>query len=191
MDAIHQFLDNLFPLPKESKQKFLHLSELVFLKKNSFIFKAGDVHDSFFILKSGIARSFCVDKNGKEFSRSFFTPMMSAGSLSLLIEGKKSEFSYQCLTDCSFYKINFKAFIKITESDLYLSKLYRKMLETSFLIFKNKLDDLAMLNASERYLKLQKQIPNIDNLLPQYHIASYLNITNVQLSRIRKELHTK
>jgi hypothetical protein len=48
-----------------------------------------------------------------------------------------------------------------------------------------------VLNGTERYLKLKKQISGIENLIPQYHIASFLNITPVQLSRIRKDLLKK
>jgi hypothetical protein len=45
------------------------------------------------------------------------------------------------------------------------------------------------LNATESYIKLRKQIPDIDSLIPQYQIASYLSISPVQLSRIRKKLN--
>jgi len=38
-------------------------------------------------------------------------------------------------------------------------------------------------------LKFKKDNPGIENLIPLYHIASYLNITPVQLSRIRKDLY--
>ncbi len=54
-----------------------------------------------------------------------------------------------------------------------------------------RISELSSLNATERYVKLKKEIPDIDNLIQQYHIASYLNITPVQLSRIRKELYSK
>ena len=49
-----------------------------------------------------------------------------------------------------------------------------------------KILDLSMLNATQRYEKLKEKHPGIDNLINQYHIASYLNITPVQLSRVRK-----
>jgi len=49
--------------------------------------------------------------------------------------------------------------------------------------------ELLSMNATERYLSLRKQIPNIDNLIPQYQIATYLSITPVQLSRIRNNLN--
>lgn len=70
-------------------------------------------------------------------------------------------------------------------------KLYTKVIEQDFLFQEQRVLDLSLLNATERYLKLQKEISNIENILPQYHIASYLNITPVQLSRIRKDLVSK
>jgi hypothetical protein len=51
--------------------------------------------------------------------------------------------------------------------------------------------DLSVLNSTERYIKLKKEIPDIENLIPQYHIASYLNITPTQLSRIRREYYSR
>jgi hypothetical protein len=55
----------------------------------------------------------------------------------------------------------------------------------------DKIHELALLNATERYLKLKRAIPKIETVIPQYHIASYLNVSAVQLSRIRKEIYSK
>ena len=51
-----------------------------------------------------------------------------------------------------------------------------------------KLDNLFIEGFNKSYLKLIGQIPEINDLIPQFHIASYLGITPVQLSRIRKKL---
>ena len=48
--------------------------------------------------------------------------------------------------------------------------------------------DVLSKDARTRYLELRNLIPQIDNLIPQYQIASFLNITPVQLSRIRSEI---
>ena len=44
-------------------------------------------------------------------------------------------------------------------------------------------------NAVTRYLNFRKAYPGIEQRVNQYHIASYLGITPVALSRIRKNLH--
>jgi hypothetical protein len=41
-----------------------------------------------------------------------------------------------------------------------------------------------------RYLHLKNQYPNIENLIKLNDIASYINVTPIQLSRIRKTLYS-
>jgi len=41
-------------------------------------------------------------------------------------------------------------------------------------------------DATQRYAAFQLQFPTLEELIPHYHIASYLGITPTQLSRIRK-----
>jgi len=49
---------------------------------------------------------------------------------------------------------------------------------------------LAHLDATGRYLHLKSQFPGIENLIKLNEIASYINITPIQLSRIRKKLYS-
>ncbi len=44
---------------------------------------------------------------------------------------------------------------------------------------------LIATDATERYALFQKEFPELENHIAQYHIASYLGITPTQLSRIR------
>ena len=43
-------------------------------------------------------------------------------------------------------------------------------------------------DATANYLTFRKELPGLEDLVPQYHIASYLGVTPVQLSRIRAKL---
>ena len=65
------------------------------------------------------------------------------------------------------------------------------MYEIFYASLENRTIELATLTAKDRYIKLKNRIPNIDNLIPQYHIASHLGITPIQLSRIRRDLLKK
>jgi len=55
----------------------------------------------------------------------------------------------------------------------------------------NRNRELSSLDATQVYLKLQKEKPHFIKSIPLNYIASYLNVTPVQLSRIRKELNKK
>jgi hypothetical protein len=43
-------------------------------------------------------------------------------------------------------------------------------------------------NPEQRYLELLEKKPDLANRIPQYLLASYLGITQVSLSRIRKRI---
>ena len=74
-------------------------------------------------------------------------------------------------------------------SNQEILQLYNNLLELIFIKLEDRFYELSTLNATELYLKFKKYNPGIENLIPLYHIASYLNITPVQLSRIRADLY--
>jgi hypothetical protein len=47
--------------------------------------------------------------------------------------------------------------------------------------------ELVTLEAKERYAIFQQEHPQLEQLIPQYHIASYLGVSPTQLSRIRAQ----
>ena len=48
-----------------------------------------------------------------------------------------------------------------------------------------------MFSATERYLKVLQESPNWLEQVPQHRLASYLGVTDVALSRIRRRLKTE
>ena len=88
-------------------------------------------------------------------------------------------------------KGSFSQFIKLTQEKHDVSILYSKFLEEAFINMQEKATILSTLDATERYLHLKESIPDIEKLIQLNHIASYLNITSIQLSRIRKKIYSK
>ena len=192
MDSLKLFTD-LFTveLSEESKESILPFIKKREIKKGTVLTKENEIPHLFYILLSGIVRSYIVDDKGKEHIRTLFVPVTTTGSLSSLISQTPSNAIYDCLSDCLVLECNFLEIKKLMLQHHDLSLLHSQALERSFIRTEERIYDLSVLNSTERYLKLKEEIPNIDNLIPQYHIAAYLNITSVQLSRIRKELYSK
>lgn len=191
MEFLKDFIESFGNIPKTSVQKLFGLAKNISFKKNEIISKVGHISSSFFIIKAGIVRSYHQDENGKQYIRTIFTANKTTGCLGSLITEETCKLTYECLTDCEFYQFNFKEFKKLIKKDHQIAMLYNRMLESIFLVMESRIYDLSVLNATERYLKLKNEIFNIEDLIPQYHIASYLNISPVQLSRIRKEIYSK
>ena len=113
--------------------------------------------------------------------------------LSLKKENRKNNhifnIEFDCLTEVTVYEGNFNKFRDIAAERTDLCKLYIRGLETTLLNLIEKDAMRSHLNASEKYLCLKNNIPNIENLIQLNQIANYLNITPIQFSRIRKNIN--
>jgi CRP-like cAMP-binding protein len=191
MGFIKAFANQIHPISEEALNLFKSIIVIQKFTKNETYVSLGEFTDKFYILKSGVTRAFTTDEKGKVHIRTLFVPVTTTGSLSALIKNEPSEATYDCLTDCEMLVGDYSAFLKLAQQHHELALFQARILETVFVKVVQRIQELTTLNATERYLKLKKDAPNIDNLIQQYHIASYLNITAVQLSRIRKELYSK
>jgi CRP-like cAMP-binding protein len=191
MEFITDLIRENNKLPAKTITNFKNLLSFQNVKKKHVLTKAGETPTEFYILKNGVVRSYFLDKKGREVIQSLTVGGASTGAFSSLILDKPSRIYYDCLTDCEFYVGDFKKFKKLAKKDIHISLLYSKVLEDAFIKKEKRIFELSMLDATERYLKVRKDLPNIEKQIPQYQIASFLNITPVQLSRIRKDLLMK
>jgi CRP-like cAMP-binding protein len=178
-------LDNV---PKDVFLKLKSIAKLKEVKARTQLVKQGKKPTKLYLLVSGIMRSYLTSEKGKEYNKRFFFPMDFAGALTALVKKETSSFVYETLTNCTIYEVNFKDFKTLCETNIYISNFYAKALEFVFMDYEKRHLDLITLSSSQRYLKLIQDMPDLGKLIPQYHIASYLNITPVQLSRIKRAL---
>lgn len=174
-----------------SEETFIELQNISNFKKvptGTQIVKFGEVPSKVYLLVSGVIRCYLSTEAGKEFNKSFYLPISVMASLTALKNKSKSIFTFEALSDCEIYEVDYIKLMNLCEKNHGLNKLYTSVLEEVYTKYENRLVELISLDAKERYLELRKQIPEVDDLIPQYHIASYLGITAVQLSRIRKKM---
>lgn len=187
-DPNFDFLKSKFHVSKETYAILQKLASKRRLKAGEALIKQGGKSKKIAFLVSGLMRSFSTLESGKQITKNIYTPISFAGGFSSLISNKPSLICYEALVDSVVFEVNFDDFLKITKTNISISNLYNRILEYIFIVYEKKQLETMALSSRERYLSLIKKIPNIENLIPQYQIASYLNITPVQLSRIRKEL---
>jgi len=188
MNSNFVFLQSYFNVTEDTFLLLNKISKVRTFKAHTAITKEGEVPSKIYLLTSGIMRVYMNSETGKEHNKNIFPPFSFVGSLTALINKSPSKLTYETLTECHAVEIDFEDLMNLCRTNLKVSNLYNSILEYVFTSYEKRQLDFLSLDATQRYLKLRKRIPKIDELIPQYQIASYLNITPVQLSRIRKNL---
>ena len=188
MNLLYEFLQKITDIPEGSFLKLQKIAELKNVPANTLLINLGEVPSKYFFLQNGVIRSFYSSESGKTYNRRIYTSYTFAAPIIDFLKKEPSRLTFETLTESTLFETRFDSFFALCNEDKYIDKLYSKILEQHIIKYEEHYRDIILLNATERYLKLRKQIPNIDQLIPQYQIASYINVTPVQLSRIRKSL---
>ena len=164
------------------------LHKRVVYNKGDFYLRKGENPHSYLILQKGLMRSFVFDYDGNEITTHFFTEQEVVIEVLSLFKHASSEESIQALTECVCWEIDFEAFEKLFHTIPGLSEWGRAWFSEELSRFKQRSVQMITQRASERYMKLLKEKPQIIRQAPLKQIATYLGITDTSLSRIRKEL---
>lgn len=186
--AYFNFINSIHPLSEDDFKHLFSFSNPTRLKPKTIFVEIGQKPNRMYLLVKGVVRSFVIMENGNEITKSLFADMELCSPLTALIKNEPSKFIFESLTDCYVLELNYKKFIELCNENIEILKLYVKYLEKIFIKNEEKHLEVLSKNAKDRYLDLRNRYPKIDNLIPQYQIAAYLNITPVQLSRIRSEI---
>ncbi|TAE26145.1 MAG: Crp/Fnr family transcriptional regulator [Candidatus Kapaibacterium sp.] len=188
---IESFFKSIGNLRPETMSLLLsHTTERV-LKKHEFFVQDGEVSREVGILVQGIVRSFYLTNEGKEYNKNLFAAPNIIGSYVSLITGQPNHLPQQDLTDCIVLTIPFSIIEKLSENNIEIERLRRKIAEHFFVLKEKRELEIAILQAEERYVIFREEFKGVEELIPQYHIASYLGISATQLSRIRNKMSRK
>lgn len=188
MDNFFDYLRNISEISQESENDLRKVFALKKYKKRSNFLRKGTVPKNISFLDSGVVRIFSISEEDKEFNHSIITNRELIIPLRSLISRTPCRTTIQCLEDCQIVEANYKEFMSLVGTNKDISVLHQKILESLYISAIERNKSLQILNGTERYLALRENNPSIDNLISLKHIASYLGITSVQLSRIKRKL---
>lgn len=94
----------------------------------------------------------------------------------------------EALEDCILLRCPVVDFKNIIASDSEANKAYIWLLENSLAYKIRRENSFLIKSAAERYIDFKRENPALEKRVNQKYIASYLGITPVSLSRIRRAL---
>jgi CRP-like cAMP-binding protein len=185
---LFRFVQAMADVPDRELAQLVAIFRPAHLIQGQFFIQAGDIPQTLGFLVSGICRLYYIDDTGTEWTKSFCVANDVVAAYSALLLGETSPFFIQALTDCSLLVAQYTAYQAITSEHGCWQILKRKLAETLFIKKEKRESQLLLDDARTRYRKFLAEYPGLEAQVKQYHIASYLGITPVSLSRIRTQL---
>ena len=171
-------------LSSKNYHKLLLNLKTINLKKNDYLIKKGEICKFIGFLESGILRSY-ISKEKLEHNVDLYFPQETVSSYSSFLTQTPSLENIQAISDSKIFILDLTNFNKLINTNRDFLRL-SKYISDFFFIKKNKREYALLLHsATERYNILLKSHPQIENLVHQHQIASYLGISHIHLSRIR------
>lgn len=157
------------------------------MDSGEFSLHAGDTARYSGFVLSGILREFFTTLEGQEFNKNFSLAGDFTGSLFDLITGEPSTASIQALAPTRLLLARFSDIQDLYSRHKDWERIGRLLAENLVVRKARREWEFMTLSAEERYLALLQRHPELEGI-PQYHLASYLGISPVSLSRIRRRL---
>jgi CRP-like cAMP-binding protein len=158
------------------------------LSKGAHLLRAGEEAKAAAFVVRGVLREYYVGGDGSEHNKAFALAGDFTGSYADLLLGEQSSVSIQALSDSVLVLVDFALLLALTERDPVWMAVRCAAAEGLLLRKVERERVLLSANPEHRYRLLQAAWPELETKVPQKHIASYLGITPVTLSRIRQKL---
>lgn len=184
---IEEILDNIYKLPASSMEKMLSSISEITYPKGFHIYRAHKKGTKFYFIKEGLIRAYTNYEN-KEITFWFGTDGDSVFPPDMLYENKAGEDNCELLEETTLYEIDVEVLFELYATDLYIANLGRRFAEYELRKTEKLFISRQFKTSLERYQELLNEFPEIIQRVPLGIIASYLGISQVNLSRIRGQI---
>ncbi len=178
---------NSISLSSNAEEYIYSISKEKKVSKGEILIREGQTVNKTFFVTQGSLRSFCVDKEGKEHTLQFAIKDWWISDFMAVYNNESASLTVECITDATVIEFNAQKLDEIYLQFPEFEAFQRKNLERHVVNLHKRILNQLQLTALERYNLFLEQYPNIEQHVPNYHIASYLGITQQSLSRVRAE----
>jgi len=175
---------------KMAQQTLIHAAQIIFLEENSIVLETGETQEVVNVLVSGVIRGFLLDADGRDTTDCFvYKPgdvVMGCNPL-----GKPSQISMETMSECTIMTIPLNVVMTLMDACPELLHIYNRYLAEAL---ERHWEEKMLMNrcsAMERYQWFLRRYPGLIQTVSNKHIASFLGMTPVTLSRLRRKLRDK
>jgi CRP-like cAMP-binding protein len=187
-EMLNSFIIRHVEMSEAELTAFNQKCKIVEFSKGDIIMKAGEAHQYLYFITKGIVKNYIETDFGETKIYNFRTEGMQITGYAAYNykDNLKALVSVQCIEDCIMVQIPFSVIKFVIENIKSGERLGRGMAEGHVVEMLNYIINRDSKSIIERYDLLELEYPNIHQRVPQRLIASYLGITPVHLSNLKK-----
>lgn len=181
-------IKQLTDLTESEISEFNEIARIKSFKQKSYFIREGQVPTEFGFVISGLFRYVYLSEHGKELTKVFMPEKSFISSYSSMISKTTSYFFIEAIEDSEVLVMSNNKWEKLKEKNPKWNLLLIKLLEKGYAVKEKREREFLLLDAESRYKIFLEEYPTLKNRVKQHMIASYLGITPIALSRIRKKM---
>jgi CRP-like cAMP-binding protein len=184
-EKLFTVLSAIHPLTDEFKIAIEKELTLVSFPKQYLLLEAPKIAAHAYFLNDGFAMCYTFVDGEKQIEGFWKTSEIIVSARSFFEQVPAMEF-IELLVPSEVLCISYQSVMRLFDSYPEANFIYRVVMNQYYEQSRQVIRDLQHLNAVERYEKLLTTFPNIEQIISQEQIASYLGITPQSLSRIKR-----
>lgn len=186
MTPIKQTIHQMINISEDELNSFLDRCMIKNLKRQSIVSRPNSIPNEIFFINNGLIRVIVTDSEGTEHSVHFALENQFIADYSCFMLKQPSLYTLQALEETEVVVLPRQAIEWGYKNLKEGQKLGRLIAEFYFIYQDNRIKNMYARTPKQRYDSITEVFPNIHNRVPQHMIASYLGITPVHLSRLKK-----
>ncbi len=187
-DNFWKFTDQFVSFSTQEKEQIKRQFTIRDVPKNQVLIDIGEVADEIYFINKGCIRFYYLTEEGNEVTGFIFLENMMAGSSESFFSRVPSTQVVETLEESELLILTYARLEQLYTDVPKMNVLVRKLLEQRMNFAQRVVASLIINKPQDRYTTYQQLHPDLENRIPQHILASYMGITPVSLSRIRKRL---
>lgn len=187
MDQIRHIMKQMISIAEDELNDFLCQSITKTFKRQETLSRPTAIPNEIFFINKGLIRVLITDKAGTEHTIHFALENQFISDYSNFMQKQPSYYTLQALEETEVVILPRSAIEWGYENLKEGEKMGRLIAEYYFIYQDNRISNTYSRTPKQRYDTIATIFPNIHNRVPQHMIASYLGITPVHLSRLKKQ----
>lgn len=186
MESLGTVIRQMINISDQELSEFLQRVSTRTFKKQEILSRPDYIPNEIFFIVNGLIRVIITDNSGVEHTIHFALENQFIADYSSFMLKQPSLYSLQAVEQTDVVVMPRSAIEWGYENLKEGQKLGRLIAEFYFIYQDDRIKNMYARTPKERYDSISDVFPNIHNRVPQHMIASYLGITPVHLSRLKK-----